>query len=103
MGKLTITIQGAAGEQIVASSGDALTSNLPDKIKWITFDSAASLQARNATPLNRFKLHLDFTEPPGFNSYDPWKRAAPARSPTNLSAKVLGLAEDPGTLNTLTT
>lgn len=80
VGKLTVTIQGADGEQIVGTSEDALASNLPDKINWITFDSAASLRAYNVTPLNRFTLRIDFTEPPGFDSYNPWDQPTPNNS-----------------------
>ncbi|HEX2341596.1 MAG TPA: hypothetical protein VHI98_14055 [Vicinamibacterales bacterium] len=81
-GTLTVTIIGARGEQLVSRSVEGLAdSSLPEKIAFVTFDSAAALeQAHNFRPLNRFTLRLDFTEPPTFDSYDPWEQATPNKS-----------------------
>lgn len=40
----------------------------------------AARASRNITPLNRFKLTLDFTEPPGFDAYNPWNQPTPNTS-----------------------
>ena len=77
VGKLVVTIQGADGEQIIATSGDAVKSGLPDEIRTITFDSAAALKSHNLAPIDRFNLRLDFTEPPSFDSYKPWDQPTP--------------------------
>ncbi len=80
-GGLTVTVQGADGEQVVASSEGALAADvIPDRINWIAFDSAASMQPHNLVPLNRFTLRLDFTEPPGFDTYNPWDEPTPNTS-----------------------
>jgi hypothetical protein len=79
--RLTITVQGADGEQIVARSVEALSDDdLPDRITFARFDSAAALQFINVTPLHRFYVHLDFTEPPTFASYNPWSQPTPNAS-----------------------
>ena len=75
---LTVVVAGAHGEQIVSSSDDPLEARtLPEVVTTVTFDSALALQNFNITPLNRFRLNLDFTEPPSFNTYDPWSQATP--------------------------
>jgi len=80
-GTLAVTVYGANGEQIVSASVEALNdANLPDTITSIEFDSATALRPYNVTPLNRFTLRLDFSEPPGFNSYNPWNQPTPNRS-----------------------
>lgn len=86
VGTLTVTIQGADGEQIIGTSDDVLKANLPDSIDWISFDSAASLKVYNVTPLNRFTVRLDFTEPPSFDSYNPWEQP----TPNNSQLEVIG-------------
>lgn len=81
IGTLTVVVDGAGGERIVSSSAEALDDDkLPETITTITFDSAAAIQTQNVTPLNRFKLKLDFTEPPGFNVYNPWDQPTPNSS-----------------------
>lgn len=80
-GTLTVTVQGRDGEQMIAPSDEAFASGrLPDKIDWVVFDSAAAMRLYNVTPLNRFTLRLDFTEPPGFNTYNPWDDPTPNTS-----------------------
>jgi len=60
--RLTITVHGADGEQIVARSVEAISDDeLPDRITLARFDSAAALQFINITPIHRFNVHLDFT------------------------------------------
>jgi hypothetical protein len=79
--RLTVTVQGADGEQIVARSAEALSDDeLPDRITFARFDSAAALQFLNITPIHRFYVHLDFTEPPTFASYNPWSQPTPNAS-----------------------
>lgn len=67
-GKLQVVIIGAKGEQIVAFSADALTAaDVPDTVQTVNFDSNAGYSQRFGAAyqlLNRFKLFLDFTEPP---------------------------------------
>lgn len=74
--KLMVIIIGAKGEQIVDYSADALTGvDLPDTIASISFDSGVAYTQRVGSTfqlLNRFKLLLDFSEPPlrgGYNAY----------------------------------
>jgi hypothetical protein len=79
--KLNITVLGANGEQIVARSIEALSDDeLPDRITVARFDSAAALQFINITPVHRFHVHLDFTEPPTFANYNPWAQPTPNAS-----------------------
>jgi len=79
--RLTVTVQGANGEQTVARSVEALSDDeLPDRIAFVRFDSAAALQFINISPINRFILHLDFTEPPTFANYNPWSQPTPNAS-----------------------
>ena len=81
VGRLTVFLYGASGEQIVSASPDALRDEqLPEKLSTVIFDSAASLAHHQIPLLNRFKLTLDFTEPPGFHTYDPWQQPTPNRS-----------------------
>jgi len=78
IGGVTVFVIGANGEQVSANSASALDdSQLPDRINSITFDSSNSLQNNNIIPLNRFRLVLDFTEPPGFGTYNPWDKPTP--------------------------
>lgn len=78
IGGLTTIVTGANGEQSVAQSRVPLADEqLPDRITSVVFDSATSLQNNNITPLNRFRLTLDFTEPPGFGAYNPWEKPTP--------------------------
>lgn len=80
-GRLTATVQGADGEQLVTRSvEDLVDSNLPDRITWLTFDSAAAMKAQNVTLINTFTVRLDFTEPPGFDAYNPWDQPTPNNS-----------------------
>lgn len=82
VGRLGAMIQGADGEQIAVSSVDAFRSQrLPDKITSVTYDSAANLQAvQGWKPQNRFRLTLDFTEPPSLDKYDPTSTPTPNQS-----------------------
>jgi hypothetical protein len=50
---------------------------LPDRVATVTFDSANSLQLANITPLNRFRLTLDFTTPGVFGAYNLWEDSTP--------------------------
>jgi hypothetical protein len=79
---LSLVIIGTAGEQIVVTAPEAIEpSILPDGISSINFDSALSFNARmNYEPQNRFRLRLDFTEPPGFDAYNPWDQPTPNNS-----------------------
>ncbi|MBW3569561.1 MAG: hypothetical protein KY467_00520 [Gemmatimonadetes bacterium] len=82
VGHVTVSVLGSRGEQIMASSIEALDpTGLPAQIQQITFDSAAGpKQAYNIFMMNRFVVELDFTEPPGFNSYNPWDQPTPNAS-----------------------
>jgi len=81
---LTVTIHGADGEQIVEHSEAALAdSALPERLRLVAYDSAAAVQLMNlnqALPLNRFRVLLDFNEPPRFDSYNPWSQPTPNTS-----------------------
>jgi hypothetical protein len=78
---LAAIVQGGDGEQLVARSIAGLAvATLPDRISWVSFDSAASLQILNIKPIHRFTVHLDFTEPPGFGNYNPWDQPMPNTS-----------------------
>jgi|GEM_PF-1565839 len=81
IGRLTVTVIGANGEQTVDTSVVPLNDDqLPDIVTTIVFNSSAALENHNVLPLNRFKLTLDFTEPPGLHAYDPWERPTPNNS-----------------------
>jgi hypothetical protein len=82
VGHVTVSVTGTQGEQIVASSIEALdSSGLPHQIRSIVFDSAAGArQSYNVHMANRFVVELDFTEPPGFNAYNPWDDPTPNAS-----------------------
>lgn len=82
VGRLSAFIVGADGEQIAVSSvGDFRSQRLPDQIESVTYDSAANLKAAQGwEPVNRFRLTLDFTEPPGFHKYDPTAKPTPNES-----------------------
>lgn len=87
IGTLTVIVEGARGEHLLSSTGEVLEDDkLPEELTFITFDSAAAIKTQNVTPLNRFKLTLDFTEPPGFNVYNPWDQP----TPNNSKLEVLG-------------
>lgn len=99
VGHLTVSVIGSRGEQIVASSVDALDpAGLPPQLQRITFDSAAGpKQAYNVFMINRFFVELDFTEPPGFSAYNPWGQPTPNGSRTEVAGDddtwVLGVYE----------
>lgn len=81
VGGLTVIVIGAKGEQIIDHSIDAFSDeNRPARIATITFDSALVLQNFNVSLPNRFRLVLDFTEPPGFTTYNPWENPTPNNS-----------------------
>jgi len=78
IGRLTAIVIGENGEQNVGQSATPLEEDqLPDRIVSVTFDSYSALQRENITPLNRFRLALDFTEPPAFGVYNPWDVPTP--------------------------
>jgi hypothetical protein len=84
---VTVVIEGMDAERVVFSSAQALDESLlPHRIKQVTFDSAAALQQHNAAPNNRFNIQLDFSEPPGFQVYNPWDQP----TPNNSHIEVLG-------------
>jgi hypothetical protein len=85
--RLTVTLQGVNGEQIMSESVDALSDeNIPDELSWVSFDSSVSMQSYyNVTPVNRFTVRLDFSEPPGFDSYNPWDQPTPNNSYVEVS------------------
>lgn len=82
--RLTVNIQGADGEQIVEHSEAALEDTaLPEHLRIVVYDSAAAVQFMNlnqAIPLNRFRVLLDFNEPPRFDAYNPWAQPTPNAS-----------------------
>jgi len=58
-------------------------SALPEQLRLVVYDSAAAVQLMNlnqALPLNRFRVLLDFNEPPRFDSYNPWSQPTPNTS-----------------------
>jgi len=79
---LNMFVQGKNGEQVVLHSAAAITREiLPDALHAITFDSAPRFNMQlNYDPLNRFRLVLDFREPGGVISYDPWNYPTPNES-----------------------
>ncbi len=78
IGRLSAVVIGTNGEQGVAQSAAPLADeHLPGKIASVTFDSYAALGRENVLPFNRFKLVLDFTEPPTFQAYNPWDAPTP--------------------------
>ncbi len=87
-GHLSAFIYGADGERMVVSSApDFRSQRLPDTVTSILYDSAASIRTLHKfEPENRFRLNLDFTEPPGFDKYDP----ASNPTPNNSSFEIIG-------------
>jgi hypothetical protein len=81
-GQLAIIVYGADGEQVAMSSlNDLRSQRLPDAITTVTYDSAISLKTYyNLEPENRFRLVLDFSEPPGFDKYNPNDQPTPNSS-----------------------
>ena len=79
---LNMFVQGKNGEQVVLHSAAAITREiLPDVLVAITFDSAPRFNMQlNYDPLNRFRLVLDFRQPAGVISYDPWVYPTPNES-----------------------
>ena len=78
LGQLTVTIIDAHGGQRVNQSVDCLKpENLPDKIETITFDSTTGFANTQISLMNKFQLHLDFTDTPGFNIYNPIDHETP--------------------------
>jgi hypothetical protein len=54
--------------------------DVPDKVTSIEIASAAAIQSYNVTPLNRFKLVLDFSETLKFADYNAAAESTPNRS-----------------------
>lgn len=80
-GVLTTAVFGLDGDQMMTESPEALSEDrLPDKVASVHFDSAAGLQVVNVTPLNRFRLSLDFTTPGLFGAYNLWEDPTPNSS-----------------------
>ena len=79
---LNMFVQGKNGEQVILHSAAAITREiLPDALLAITFDSASRFNMQlTYDPLNRFSLVLDFREPGGVISYDPWNYPTPNES-----------------------
>jgi hypothetical protein len=80
---LAVLIQGKRGQQVVATSKDALAEEaLPDGITRVVFDSAFAFRNyhSNNEPLDRFILTLDFSEPPVVANYDPSNAPTPNES-----------------------
>jgi hypothetical protein len=87
IGGMSVVILGGRGERLLSNTTNPFEGqDLPDVVTNITFDSAAALQTYDVTAPNRFRLVLDFTEPPSFSTYDPWNQ----RTPNNSSIEVQG-------------
>src|SRR5690606_28892208 len=78
-----VRIFGAQGEQ-ASSVTPSVFDNLPERITQITFESAAALQSQNVTPLNRFAITLDFSEPPNIGEYNAGNESTPNRSALHI-------------------
>lgn len=79
---LTMFVNGRNGEQIILHSAAAITREiLPHTLLNITLDSASRFNMQlKYDPINRFRLVLDFREPAGVISYDPWNYPTPNES-----------------------
>jgi len=79
---LVMYVYGRNGEQIALHAAGTITAEvLPHALLSIIFDSAPRFNAQlNYDPLNRFRLVLDFREPGGVISYDPWNSPTPNES-----------------------
>jgi hypothetical protein len=84
---LSVFVHGADGENVfVQSAQDLKTQRLPARIATVTFDSASRLSTlHNWQPDNRFRIVLDFTEPPGFDRYDPTSSPTPNGSQIDVN------------------
>jgi hypothetical protein len=81
-GQLTAMVFGSHGEQVYTTEEDGLLDrNLPDRIETLVLDSASALKnAVNVEARNRFKVTIDFSNPRGFNGYDPTTQPTPNAS-----------------------
>ena len=85
-GVLTTLVIGLDGDTLITESSEALSEDsMPDRVATVTFDSANSLRLMNITPLNRFKLTLDFTTPAVFGSYNLWEDSTPNGSQLEIT------------------
>ena len=81
LGHVTVTVTGYSGEFLVARSADVLsTEYLPHRLRSVSYDNTTGLQTSNVSLSNRLSVQLDFSEPPGFNVYDPWSQPTPNTS-----------------------
>ena len=77
-GHVTVTISGGSGELLVGRSADVFGKDyLPHRLVTVAYDNTSGLQSFNVSLPNRLNVHLDFSEPPGFNVYDPWNQPTP--------------------------
>ena len=87
---LAVTVMGKHGQQLVAQSVDELSiEKLPEGVSLVVFDSGVAFQKHyGQLPLNRFKLTLDFSEPPGYKlgSYNPMDEPTPNKSSLEIIA-----------------
>ncbi len=79
---LVMYVYGRNGEQIALHTAGTITPEvLPHALLSIIFDSAPRFNTQlNYDPINRFRLVLDFREPGGVISYDPWNSPTPNES-----------------------
>ncbi len=80
-----IRVFGSNGEQATGITADVF-DDLPETVSSIEIDSSAALQSYNVTPLNRFKLVLDFSETPKIADYNPNDQ----NTPNNSLVEVIG-------------
>lgn len=81
VGALTVVVRGGRGEEFITTSREILKdTELPKTITSVTFDSSLALRSYNFNVSNQFRLHLDFTEPPTFQEYNPWSSPTPNES-----------------------
>lgn len=91
-----IRIFGSNGEQASGVTSDVF-DDAPETISSIEIESSAAIQTYNVTPINRFKLVLDFSESPKIADYNPGGENTPNRSIIEVvgddKAWVVGVSE----------
>lgn len=83
---LVVAVQGARGEETIAASDWPLKDEaLPDKVSSIAFDNFSAVEAYNFTVENKLRVQLDFSDPPSFQEYNPWRNPTPNESQVKVS------------------
>ena len=85
---LIVYVVGQDREQLVGTADVVLSDEkVPDRIKTVTIDSASLLNQVGITMPDRFRVVLDFSEPPVVYGYQPWEQPTPNGSHVEVAGK----------------